>query len=380
MRSCLLWHSAIACFPLVDLCGIVSTSHFSFSPQGVLVGCYGHDMYDQRTNTKVRKRCKHNMHVPRQLLRLRLLRALLPDTVRWGMTYDYHIDMGDDARTAGLGANTLPQHADSVPEDSLECSKTVSTPGTSATFTVATPAIDVRFKDGTSVKCDMLVGADGIFSAVRACKMSTRPSVGPGTRADDAGETKRPWVSTEPCSLNYVGLVVVLGYTRCDHPLVSRRIFQTLDGETRIYAMPFADHAMSEELGLAGLSPGEESTMWQLSFSVSDIDAARMLCKSPDLLRAEALRRCATWHAPIPQLLASTEDFAMSGYPVFDRDPLDADDLRTGGGSTRSTSPVTLIGDAVSSLAPGLLCPDGKSWNYQLCSQTVSMCKWLQAQ
>eukprot|EP00041_Stephanoeca_diplocostata_P005407 m.61556 g.61556 ORF g.61556 m.61556 type:complete len:145 (-) comp15762_c0_seq9:199-633(-) len=114
--------------------------------------------------------------------------------------------------------------------------------------------------------------------------------------------------------------------------------------------------------------------------TVSDIDAARMLCKSPDLLRAEALRRCATWHAPIPQLLASTEDFAMSGYPVFDRDPLDADDLRTGGGSTRSTSPVTLIGDAVSSLAPGLLCPDGKSWNYQLCSQTVSMCKWLQAQ
>eukprot|EP00041_Stephanoeca_diplocostata_P005402 m.61638 g.61638 ORF g.61638 m.61638 type:complete len:177 (-) comp15762_c0_seq16:1392-1922(-) len=156
MRSCLLWHSAIACFPLVDLCGIVSTSHFSFSPQGVLVGCYGHDMYDQRTNTKVRKRCKHNMHVPRQLLRLRLLRALLPDTVRWGMTYDYHIDMGDDARTAGLGANTLPQHADSVPEDSLECSKTVSTPGTSATFTVATPAIDVRFKDGTSVKWHIL--------------------------------------------------------------------------------------------------------------------------------------------------------------------------------------------------------------------------------
>lgn len=67
------------------------------------MGCYGHDMYSQRSGSKWKKVYKHNMHVPRQLLRLRLLEALQPNTVRWGMSYEYHVDSD-----SGVNGNKEP--------------------------------------------------------------------------------------------------------------------------------------------------------------------------------------------------------------------------------------------------------------------------------
>lgn len=80
---------------------------------------------------------------------------------------------------------------------------------------------------------------------------------------------------------------------------------------------------------------------------VSNIDDARALCKAPDVLKKESMHRCGDWHAPIPHLIRNADVLTISGYPVFDRDPLAAQDLRTGGGSTNEHSCVTLIGDAV---------------------------------
>ena len=56
--------------------------------------------------------------------------------------------------------------------------------------------------------------------------------------------------------------------------------FETVDGVTRIYAMPFTT----------------TSTMWQLSFPYAE-EAARVLVKDPAALKAEIVRRCAAWHA-----------------------------------------------------------------------------------
>eukprot|EP00964_Phaeocystis_antarctica_P156016 scaffold125485_cov39-Phaeocystis_antarctica.AAC.1 len=39
-------------------------------------------------------------------------------------------------------------------------------------------------------------------------------------------------------------------------------------------------------------------------------------------LKAEALRRCGGWHAPIPQLLRDTRPEDITGYPAYDREPL----------------------------------------------------------
>lgn len=97
--------------------------------------------------------------------------------------------------------------------------------------------VDVTLTDGTVLNAALLVGSDGIFSTVR------RQLALPGDR------------------LNYVGLVVVLGIvddTVLPVPLARRRIFETMDGKTRLYAMPFTT----------------TSTMWQLSFPGTEAEAS----------------------------------------------------------------------------------------------------------
>ena len=157
------------------------------------------------------------------------------------------------------------------------------------------------------------------------------------------------------------------------------RIFQTLDGSTRLYAMPFAP---AQEFGAPA------SSMWQLSFPWVEgaADAACLLEASPPFspaaLKAEALRRCGAWHTPIPDLIAATSldnitgpprrarrrppfcaraharsapPLALlprrsrpaprgAGYPAFDREPM------TTLGDRGSL--VTLMGDAVHPMSP----------------------------
>ena len=137
-------------------------------------------------------------------------------------------------------------------------------------------------------------------------------------------------------------------------PLTERRIFETVDGTTRIYAMPFTT----------------SSTMWQLSFPYAE-DAARALCKDTAALKAEIMRRCADWHEPIPDLLGRTPLDGMAGYPVYDRELLEPNVLRVPGAAPpaaaaaaatkqpasefqppRPQRRVTLIGDAAHPMTP----------------------------
>ena len=115
-------------------------------------------------------------------------------------------------------------------------------------------------------------------------------------------------------------------------PLADRRIFETVDGTTRIYAMPFTT----------------SSTMWQLSFPCSE-ETAQTYMKDTAKLKAEIVRRCAAWHDPIPELLSSTPLDCMSGYPVYDRELLEPDVLRP---SSEAHRQVTWIGDAAHPMTP----------------------------
>ena len=134
--------------------------------------------------------------------------------------------------------------------------------------------------------------------------------------------------------LNYVGLVVVLGIVEeqvMAVNLAKRRIFETVDGTTRIYAMPFTT----------------SSTMWQLSFPCPE-ETARAYMKDGAALKAEITRRCAAWHEPIPAMLRKTPLDCMSGYPVYDRELLVAGVLRP----SQTRRRVTLMGDAAHRAAP----------------------------
>jgi hypothetical protein len=81
--------------------------------------------------------------------------------------------------------------------------------------------------------------------------------------------------------------------------------------EARVYAMPFTT----------------ASTMWQLSFPCGEEEAVAFE-KDKRALKAEIERRCHSWHAPIPRLLAATRVECMSGYRVYDRELLEPLELQ----------------------------------------------------
>jgi len=281
--------------------GVGSDAHVSMASDGRVLGKYGHSARasaapgggerargDGVAAEEAKSDEKRNVHLPRQKLRQSLLDALAPGTVEWGKKFSRY------------------EHA----------------PGSDD--------VVVHFEDGTSMTCGCVVGADGIFSRVRAQKLGDEP-------------------------LKYLGVIVVLGICRgTTHALCKNKVFQVVDGENRMYAMPFTaspdgdgclpplDGATLSADG-AG-SPG--AMMWQLSFPATE-DEAKTYSSNAKALRDEALRRCGSWPDPVGQLLAQTREDCMAGYPAYDRDMTPAKVLRGD-----PTSLVTLIGDAAHPMSP----------------------------
>jgi len=267
------------------------TSHYIFSPEGHILGAFGEALRQGCNKRTSFEGAGRFMHVPRQTLRAKLVDQIHPGTIRWSTKLERFSCWSDD----GSHCNGDDHKRNGV---------------------------TVTLTDGSSMDADLLVGADGIFSTVR------RQLSLPGDR------------------LNYLGLIVVLGYVPTGEieafPLPQHRIFETVDGVTRIYAMPFT----------------ASITMWQLSFPYAE-EAARSLVKDPATLKAEILRRCGQWHEPVPDLLNSTPLDCMSGYPVYDRAPLDPNVLRklrapatTEKAQSKSQRRVTMLGDAAHPMCP----------------------------
>jgi len=261
-----------------------STSHYTFSANGQIINFYGEAF--GRRERRHSENSGRFVHLPRQVLRARIVEQVRPGTIRWSSRLESFTCRGD----CGSGGG-----------------------------------VTITLTDGTALEASLLVGSDGIFSAVR------RELSLPGDR------------------LNYVGFVVVLGIVDeavMAIPLARRRIFETVDGTTRIYAMPFTT----------------TSTMWQLSFPCVEAEA-RAFGKDPAALKAEILVRCGGWHEPIPELLRATPLDCMSGYPVYDRELLEPGVLRPkeeekkgkeegGGGPPQPQRRVTLMGDAAHPMTP----------------------------
>ena len=251
--------------------GVVSNRHLVHDTGGKVVGEWGMRKWIHSGSKKKPK--KTNIHISRQSLRLALIEQLGgTDIIEWG------------------------HHLTGIKETKKK--------GVNLTFNV----------DGStkSSKADLVIGADGIRSSVRKLLI---------------GEESSP--------LRYLGCIVILGICPLsalkdtDSDLLdSATVFQTANGNERIYVMPFSS----------------DSVMWQLSFPVSEEEAKSLNKKGAKSLKKEAIKRT-LWHSPIPQIIKNTLEEQVSGYPVYDRALLKPELLK-------EISQCTLIGDAAHPMSP----------------------------
>jgi 2-polyprenyl-6-methoxyphenol hydroxylase-like FAD-dependent oxidoreductase len=250
--------------------GIVSTRHLVHTTDGKVIGEWGMRKWMQTDEKKSPKRT--NIHIARQSLRLALLEQLGENkSLKWGHQLINYKENKD--------------------------------------------SVDLTFKVNGEIKnakADLIVGADGIRSKVRNLLI---------------GEKTTP--------LRYLNCIVILGICplselkNIDSDLLdSATVFQTANGNERIYVMPFSS----------------DSVMWQLSFPMSEKEAKTLSTKGANALKKEACKRT-QWHNPIPQILVATNEDMISGYPVYDRELLKTELLQKG-------KLVTLLGDAAHPMSP----------------------------
>ena len=326
--------------------GVGSDANVSLDARGRELGRYGHSTRPARAADESEQPegaassdGGRNVHLPRQALRRALLKRLAPGTAVWGAKFSGYRETTALEKSGGGGR------------------------------------VFLTFEDGTTRgPFDLLVGADGIFSRVRRQKMGANDAGAEGTNENGAG-TPRERLRLDPFPLRYLGVLVVLGICRGNaHPLCSHKVFQVVDGETRLYAMPFtaspdgdgclAETETTSRAGSRETEPraNEEASseretrpgamMWQLSFPVDEQDARALASGDPADLLAEAKRRCGSWPAPVPELLDATSPANCAGYPALDRDPLDPNALRDSTEPHSFESRVTLVGDAAHPMSP----------------------------
>jgi len=255
---------------------LISTRHVVHNTEGKIIGEWGIRKWLGENSQKSPKRT--NIHISRQSLRADILDQIGGENaVQWGhQLVDFN-----------------------------ECGE---------------KGVELSFKVNGKIKnacADLVVGADGIRSSVRSLLI---------------GEQASP--------LRYLGCIAILGicpladikkagFEPLDSDLLdSATVFQTANGNERIYVMPFE----------------ADVVMWQLSFPMLEEDAKILSQKGAEALKQEAIQRC-QWHAPIPQILKATPAHLVSGYPVYDRAQPKLELLQQG-------KKITFIGDAAHPMSP----------------------------
>jgi len=345
-----------------------SRCHYVFNERGDIRGYFGNAFYSSCSendgdghrmtiNTTRGAGQRGNLRIPRSELRSILLDALMSEASNGArMTGDGGDENHPISRVEILWNKRLRSYEDRPMMEKLNCSKGLE----------AQPAqqqqrpVTLHFEDGTTDQVDLLIGADGVNSVVARQYLST------STFATQPKYTQSK-LETAP---RYLGIFIILGISDHFHPLIDERGFYTLDGNQRLFIMPFqgsrlddeftptATSSMSNETDGTQLKKNQKvcsrRTMWQLSFPISERDEAMRLGQlSSEAMQIEVLKRCGHWHEPFPNIVRETPLETIWGTSLLDRDPqvfLDHRALLEIHG--RVPSRVVVLGDAAHSMTP----------------------------
>ena len=321
-----------------------SCAHWTFKDDGAVLGYFGLAFLPEERG-KPTTNGVTNLRVPRNRVREILLRRLLPGTVRFGCrVIDYEEVTNDDNASSSVSVVIETRKIDDV------------VGGGAGRAEPAENDVDAKTETETETVrgVSLLVASDGVRSAVQRIRM-------PGA------------------SLNYLGVVLITGFTTLRHPLLEKQGFYTLDGaRARIFTMPFrraddddADADADEK------APAVCTSMWQISVRVTEAEAMALAkaprsttadertpvrradspyddanftqTKFPPLGSVRAFVRAVagTWHAPVPAMFDATDWANVWAGPLYDRD--EPPKPPTG---ANATSRVVAVGDAAHPMSP----------------------------
>ena len=164
--------------------------------------------------------------------------------------------------------------------------------------------VTATLRSGRKMSSALLVGCDGVNSAVRKQKLSDR--------------------------LRYLGVGIINGIVDSSLALCHAGSLHVLDGSHRLFMKPFQ---------------GEQEAMWQLSFPEKDlkqIEAIRALPKEE--LHALAMRETSSWCPLYRSIIEVTNPSTLRASGLFDRDPLLC--------AEHTGARTALIGDAAHPMSP----------------------------
>lgn len=344
-----------------------SRSHYVFHKNGKILGYYGNSFHNNKNKNNNRGYGQRgNLRVPRQSLRKVMMDALVDrDTddkgerkgfvhIQWGKklvtytTQSSNCNLGDDFCVNG--------------KSSL--------------------IISMIFQDGSTETADLLIGADGVRSKVVEKLLSvqknneTASKTTSKTTPHSCDGSKNVFNSQsesrkDETDLTYIGIMIVLGITSdFFHPLLDERGFYTLDGEHRLFTMPFEGCRISDlekmniplnndNRGICTSQSPKKTTrryMWQLSYKLSSLEEAMDLSRrGSKALMEEVLRRTIGWHEPVQDMISSTPLETIWGTPLMDRQPnaiydkLMKDIYKPGNQKTLRT---VVLGDSIHAMSP----------------------------
>ncbi|KAG2373972.1 hypothetical protein C9374_011637 [Naegleria lovaniensis] len=204
-----------------------------------------------------------------------------------------------------------------------------------------TNKVVVTFENNTTMECDLLIGCDGLMSAVRR-EMQLDEDQDCSCNGYGVGDGYG--------QAQYLGVAMINGIadvTNNDNlrKLTKDAVFQVLDGHSRLFVKPFSMN----------------QSMWLLTYPL-DMGTTEMeeylnhILPSKEKLKEQAIAKVATWSQPIPLFIGNTPVELIRGGLLHQSKQLSSL-------PSNKFKMTTIIGDAIHAMAPF----KGQGFNNALC-------------